>query len=108
LGLVLASAFVPSCAHPKDEWISVSVSNQGSAPVDAKLERTLINSGYVEETDLTVPPGGGAVAQLEWPRTYSLRIRVTSSTDQSVIFDETWSGQEIYDLDRRITVTISP
>jgi hypothetical protein len=108
LGIVLAAGTVPSCRRPKEEWIAVTVIDQGSVSANVKLERTLMMSGDVEETDLTVLSGGSATAELQWPRTYSLRIRVYRSTDLTEIFDETWDGQEILDRDRTIVITVSP
>jgi len=106
-GLALAATMVPACGYHQ-KYFYVKLTNQGTVPVDATIEPAAGFGPGSEETSLSVGPGGWTQIKLSFGGLKNVRVRVYRATDHSEIFDETWTGDEVDNLNRLIEITVDP
>lgn len=111
--LTLAAVLLPSCrADPwywdEDDEVRVTVENTGSVAVDVVAETWAWWEEPLERVEVGV--GGDDRLQLMFrlEDLDELRVRIYRATDGAKLFDGAWDREEIYDVDGRIRIVVSP
>jgi hypothetical protein len=103
-------AIVPACRrHHDEDWIVVTVHNEGAARVDVRAEAEYWSWSEWEDHEWASIQGESWVQLLfRWEHLTRLKVRIFRSTDQSMIFEETWDRDDVDDLNGLLTIRIHP
>jgi hypothetical protein len=109
IGLLLAAAILPSCWHDHDDWVRVTVHNQGVVSADVRAEtESWWNSSTLDEAAFRVEPQESIQFWFRFENLGRLKVRIYRSTDHFKVFDDFWDRDDLQDLDLRVVISVSP
>ena len=105
LGLLAVVAILPACGRSaaRDD-VNVVVSNTGAEPVRVRIE--VRQFGDEEDDDVIVAPGNSA--GFNYDNVERVEVSVWRTSDDFLIFLDSWDQDDIRRLDEWISVTVSP
>ena len=108
--LVAAATILPSCGRDHEKWLWVTVRNDGavSADVWSKTENTHGTGDWDEEVNVSVAANQSIKFGFRYTYVDRLKVRVCRSSDQAIVFNETWDRHELDDLNREVQITVTP
>lgn len=108
--LLAAAAILPSCGDHRDKWLWVTVDNQGTVSADVWAEADYVQAMGVwsDETEVSVAPNESVKFGMRFESMSKLTIVVHRSTDQEVLFYDSWDFRELDHLHGYLALTIYP
>ena len=103
LGLMLLS---PACSKEFVEEADLTVVNEGVEEVRVNSYSYDWRNEVNHERHFSVAPGDSRTVRFS--DVFSLAVTVRRSSDLSEIFHAEWTADELKDLHRKVTVTVSP
>jgi hypothetical protein len=107
--LIAAAAVVPSCGREHEQWLWVTVRNDGatSAYVWAEVENVGPMSVWYEHAEPSVSPAESTTFGFRFEYTKHLRVRINRASDGLEILNESWDRDELEALDRTVRIAVT-
>jgi hypothetical protein len=108
--LLAFAAVLPSCGREREEWLWVTVHNDGteSAGVWSEAKYVQAMGVWQEHTEVSVDPTMTVKFGFRFEAMTELTVVVHRSSDSAVIFLETWNRNELEHMHGFLEMTVSP
>ena len=110
LGLLLAAAAIlPSCGHERNDWVHVTVHNDGDHAVDVHAEAEYWSTfRWENHLDQSMTSHETAEFHFNFDGLNRLKVRIYRASDGLKIFDDFWDRNDLEHLDEHVTITVNP